>query len=234
MITTENVTFAYNKNEILSDISFIAPTGKITYLAGVNGAGKTTWIKCATTLLKPKGGAILFDGKTFDNVRKEFAICFDTPPIYKHMSCVDNLQVLYEVDYKKDEVREMAEAIGLHGHNMSQPAGKLSYGQRHRLGILGALSRGAKYLILDEPDLGLDPFAVDYVYKKIKTCKENGCTILITGQNFIKMQELCDHFCVINNGRIAVEMPVREALEQHAQQTNSLEKAFYNIVGGHA
>lgn len=166
MIITENVTFAYNKNEILSDISFIAPTGKITYLAGVNGAGKTTWIKCATTLLKPKRGAILFDGKTFDNVRKEFAICFDTPPIYKHMSCVDNLQVLYEVDYKKDEVREMAEAIGLHGHDILQPAGKLSYGQRHRLGILGALSRGAKYLILDEPDLGLDSFAVDYVYKK--------------------------------------------------------------------
>lgn len=85
MITTENVTFAYNKNEILSDISFIAPTGKITYLAGVNGAGKTTWIKCATTLLKAKKGTISFDGKTFDDVRKEFAICFDTPPIYKHM-----------------------------------------------------------------------------------------------------------------------------------------------------
>lgn len=232
MIETSNMTFFYGKNEILKELNFKAKDGEITYLAGINGSGKTTWIKCAVGLLKPQNGEVTFDGKKFENVRDEFAICFDTPPIYKHLSCYENLYVLYNVDCSKTHTLELLQRIGLSEHLLESAAGKLSFGQRHRLGIAGALLRSPKYLILDEPDLGLDPVAWEAVRGEIFALKEKGATILLTGQNFVQLEELVDHVSILSNHRIIEDISVDAFIEKYCKngENMSLKQAFLTAV----
>ncbi len=233
MIESKNISFSYGKNQILENVNFQAEKGSITYLAGINGSGKTTWIKCAAGLLKPSCGEVLFDGMPFYKIREYFAICFDTPPVYKNMSCIDNLFVLYDVDYKEDRVQEMLEKMGLSNYILTHPAGKLSFGQRHRLGIAGAILRKPRYLILDEPDLGLDPVAWESVKTEIMDLKRKGTAIIMTGQNFVQLEEVINHVSLLSQKRIIADMPMEEFKQRYGKDEEkvSLKQAFLNAAG---
>lgn len=232
MIKTENIKFAYKKNVIFEDMSFDAKEGEITYLAGVNGAGKTTWIKCATELLKLKRGSITFDGYEFDKIKNNFAVCFDTPPLYGHLSCRDNLTVLYNVDSNTEEAERLFKSIGFSEYLLKSTANKLSYGQRHRLGIIGALLRNPKYLILDEPDMGLDPIAWEVVKNEICKLKDRGSTVILTGQNFVQLEEVTDHILMISEGMIIADMSVCDFMDKYCNEKRTLKEAFIKATGG--
>lgn len=232
MIETQKLDFSYGSNHVLQNISFTANKGEITYLAGVNGAGKTTWIKCAVGLLIPKSGSVLYDNKYFSDVRNEFAICFDTPPIYKNMSCYDNLSVLYDVNPKKQETRDLLEKVGISETLLKKPAGRLSFGQRHRLGIAGAILRNPKYLIMDEPDLGLDPVAWEVVKNEIIRLKKNGSVIILTGQNFVQLEEIIDKIVLLSDKKIMSDLSVNDFIQKYnnGDENKSLKNAFLKAI----
>lgn len=197
MIETKKLDFSYGSNHILQNISFSAKEGEITYLAGVNGAGKTTWIKCAVGLLIPQNG-----------------------------------KVLYDVNPQKQETRDLLSKIGIPEELLKKPAGRLSFGQRHRLGIAGAILRNPRYLIMDEPDLGLDPIAWEVVKNEIIRLKKNGCVIILTGQNFIQLEEIIDNIVLLSNNKILNDSSVKDFIDKYNNEDGNmtLKQAFLKAV----
>ena len=96
-IKSSDVVFRYGNNEVLSGLTFSVPEGEVTYLAGENGSGKTTWILNAVNLLRLKDGKILYDGKSFDEVRTRISVSFDTTPLYPYLSVEENLKLFQEM-----------------------------------------------------------------------------------------------------------------------------------------
>lgn len=222
-IISESIRYSYRKKEVLKDINFTIKGGEITYLAGLNGSGKTTWIKLAAQLMKNQEGSILFGGKQFSYERANTSIVFDTPPIYPKLSCYDNLYVLYEVDTKTEETRKLLYAMGFSNEKLKSKAQNLSLGQRHRLGIAGALLRNPKYLILDEPDLGLDPISWDCISEILLTMKGKGAAIMLTGQNFSRYEEIIDKIVILVNGSVSFNGTINDLKQKFSDETNSVE-----------
>ncbi len=232
IIDSIEAKFSYGKNPVLNGMSFVVPEGEITFLAGENGSGKTTWILNAVSLLGLDGGRILYDGKTFEEVRPAISVAFDTTPLYPRLSVRDNLRVLYNVDASDPAAHRFLNDMGLDDYLISKHAGKLSYGQKHRIGIGGALLRDVPCYILDEPDLGLDPVAWNVVRQRILELKENGRTVLITGQNYPMIQEIATYIIVISGGRCVFQGDANSFLAEHCKsEENRLRNAFENIVG---
>ncbi|MDR2506267.1 MAG: ABC transporter ATP-binding protein [Oscillospiraceae bacterium] len=190
-------------------VSFCAPAGKITYLAGKNGSGKTTWIKAAVGLLPTAHGEVTYGGKSLDEVRRNFSIVMDNPPFYPHMSMRDNLRCVYDISEADIKSRgDLVENFQLADY-MSERVSHLSFGKRHRLAVLGALLRRPKFLILDEPDIGLDPESWDIVSKELRATAEGGAAVLITGQHIELLYDITDHFIFLKDYKKRNEKRVR-------------------------
>jgi len=81
-ILSNNLTKSYGSTDVLRGFSFEAKPSEITFLAGRNGVGKTTWINVATGIMPPSAGSVLFDNRPVEQARDELGIVFDEPPVY--------------------------------------------------------------------------------------------------------------------------------------------------------
>ena len=232
-IRSEHVSFSYRKKEILKGVNFTVHNGKITYLAGKNGSGKTTWILLSAGLLRLRRGSIRFDGKRFEEARPRVSISFDTSPLYPGLTLLDNLMILYDLNVRDPRIREHLQTFGLTDALLRLKASRLSYGQRHRAGIAGALLRSADYLILDEPDLGLDPAAWEATAKLLRSLRNEGKCILLTGQHFETISSLIDDVIVLDHGRLLFEGSAKMFQGQWAAKGSEqadLKSAFEHII----
>lgn len=230
-IKSSDVVFRYGNNEVLSGLTFSVPEGEVTYLAGENGSGKTTWILNAVNLLRLKDGKILYDGKSFDEVRTRISVSFDTTPLYLYLSVEENLKVLFHIDAEDTENHNFLNRMCLTDALLRTRAKKLSYGQKHRIGIGGALLRDADSYILDEPDLGLDPVAWEVVKDRIENLKNKGKAVLITGQNYPMLQEFVTRIVVLKEGKAIYEGSCADFLGKFGPNEGSLRKAFEISIG---
>lgn len=230
-IRSSNVSFSYKSRQVLDNVSFQVPLGEITYLAGENGSGKTTWIKIATCLLGAKAGNVTYDNKAFSHIRDRFGIVFDIPAIYPKLNGYDNLFILYNIDGKELGNAELLMTLGFDTYMLSMKAGEYSLGQRHRFAIAAALLRNPDFLILDEPDLGLDPKSWDLVSDKLQKLKNKGTAILITGQNFEVLDGIIDRIVVLNNRTIVYEGNSDDFKMNSNLSNASLKQAFEKAIG---
>ena len=226
-IVSSDITFSYGKKKILNQLSFQIPCSSITYLAGDNGAGKTTWIKIAADLLARHEGTVTYAGEPFSKIREQFGIVFDIPAVYPKLSGYDNMRILYDVAINK-EAKSLLEDMGFDRRMMRMKAGEYSLGQRHRFGIAGALLRNPRFLFLDEPDIGLDPKAWEMVSDKLLTYKNRGAAILVTGQNFDALDVIADRIVILHNGRTLFEGSTAEFKNQKENSSFTLKQAFEN------
>ena len=229
-LVSENVHFSYGKNPVLKGLSFEVPKGAVTFLAGNNGSGKTTWLKLALGLLRSAEGSILYDGRTFAATRPGVSVAFDTTPLYPTMSVRDNLSVLFRVEVN-EEIRETLNSMGISDYMIGKASGKLSYGQKHRVGIAGTLLREAEYYLLDEPDLGLDPGALEKVSELVRLRRDQGKAVLITGQNYPLLEELSDRITVLSDGKALYCGTVEYFLSERGCVKGELKKAFEHRTG---
>lgn len=199
---SDNVAHRFGKRYVLKGLSFKVEPLKIMFLAGENGAGKTTWVRIATGLLQPTQGVVLYNGLKVAEARKHLAVVFDEPPVYPDHNGFENLNLLSGMTrFNKEWETYVLDALRLGSNFLRQKAKGYSLGQRHRLAVAAALLRQPLYLILDEPTIGLDPFSWELVSNCLRQLADKGTAIMITGQHFSLLEKLVDSITILHNGR---------------------------------
>lgn len=214
-----NIEVKLGKQTILKTVSFDIEEGKIVGLVGPNGAGKSTTMKTIVGFIFPERGKVLING--YDVYRgKEKALAgvdalIENPAFYENISGFDNLKLWK--DFKKvtrEQIIENAMMCGLTSEQLKKKVKKYSTGLKQRLALTKVLLGNPKFVILDEPTNGLDPTGkIEFkeIIKKVK--KEKGTTFLISSHLLDELEDLCDKFVFINNGKIIKELEKSDIMQ---------------------
>ena len=215
MLNIKDLNVAYEKVQVLWDVSFNITEGEVVTLLGSNGAGKSTTVKTIQGLLKPKSGSIRFMDKpigglpAYKIVSEGIALVPEGREIFPKMSVLENLILGAYVSRAKDLQDESLEWVfKLYpklDERKKQLAGTMSGGEQQMLAIARALMSKPKLLILDEPSFGLAPVVVLQVFDIIKKLREEGVTVLLVEQNVHHALEISDRAYVLEKGRIIRE-----------------------------
>lgn len=210
-IVTTGLRVSFGRYRVLDGFSFEVPAGSVTLLAGLNGAGKTTWIRTALGLIAPNDGQVLFSGAAVGAVRQRVGVVMDEPPVYPGMSGRENLRILSgDPPRAKIDEQSLFEVLGLSEQFLGLKGGEYSLGQRRRLAIVAAVIRKPSYLFLDEPTIGLDPMAWSAVRDTIRKLADDGCSVVLTGQDFSELTSVVDRVCVLSRGHAVFSGTGRE------------------------
>lgn len=213
MIKINDVTKRYEKKTAVSNVSLQIDKGQIHGLIGENSAGKTTLIKCIVGIYTPDEGSITLDGKdVYDNVdaKKRIAYVGDYAqfvPFYT-VSAVLKMYARFYDSFSIDKFNKYNEIYKI---PLKSVANNLSKGQKMRLNIMLEMSKGAEYIIMDEPASGLDPIAKTQFFDMlIREVEENGTGIFISSHNLQSLEKICDVVTVMHQGEIESNVAVNE------------------------
>ncbi|NAS89650.1 ABC transporter ATP-binding protein [ANME-1 cluster archaeon AG-394-G21] len=223
MLELKDLKVAYEKVQVLWDISFSIKAGDVVTLLGSNGAGKSTTVKTIQGILKPKSGSIKFMDKHIEGlpaykiVDEGIALVPEGREIFPKMNVFENLILGAYVPRAKESLDESLEWVltlfPKLEERKKQLAGTMSGGEQQMLAIARALMSKPKLLMMDEPSLGLAPVIVLQVFEIIKKLHEEGVTILLVEQNVHHALEIADSAYVLEKGKIILEGKGLELLD---------------------
>jgi len=235
MLEIQELEVAYGSIIALHRISLSVPAGKIVTLVGSNGAGKSTTLRAISGLIRVRFGKIAFEGEDITNlaphriVGKGITQVPEGRMIFSNLTVFENLQMGAYRRKDRSEIKkdhdQMFDIFPILQEREKQVAGTLSGGEQQMLAIARALMSKPRFLMLDEPSLGIAPILVKTIFSKITEInKQLGITILLVEQNANLALEISDYGYVLETGRIILE-DVSENLRE-----NSLVKEAY--LGG--
>lgn len=222
MLEMIDVNVYYGAIHALKGISIKVNEGEIVTLIGANGAGKTTSLKTISGVLKPKTGAIKFQGNDISKVKASNVVSLgishvpEGRRVFSGMSVMENLEMGAYSRNDRAEIKKdyemVFETFPRLLERKSQMAGTLSGGEQQMLAIGRALMSRPKLLLLDEPSMGLAPLVVKQIFSIIKEINEKGTTVLLVEQNAAMALNIANRAYVIQNGRVEMEGPANELL----------------------
>ena len=224
MLEINKVVKGFDEKKVLDGVNLTISGGSIFGLVGVNGAGKTTLLRCISGIYRTEDGNIMFDGRdTYkdEEIRRDIFFANDDP-YYPLSSSIRSLKEFYASFYPLDE--EMYQkTLKLFGLDENQQINTFSKGMKRQTMLLFALSIKPKLLLLDEAFDGLDPL-VRYNLKKAlyDFIEENNSTIIISSHNLKELEDICDTYGILENGKI---MTYGDLLESK-QNINKYQLAF--------
>ena len=221
MLVIDNVEVVYDDVLLaLRGVSLEVPQGAMVALLGPNGAGKTTALRACTGLLPlhrgaVRSGTISLDGKRIDRlgapdiVRAGIAQVMEGRRVFAELTVEENLRIGSYSNRSglQQRLRRMFELFPVLSERRTQSAGYLSGGEQQMLAIARALMSEPRYLLLDEPSLGLAPRIVEQIRDLIVHLNEEGTSILLVEQNAAMALTVADHGYVMETGRIALAKP---------------------------
>jgi len=216
--TMKNIVKRYGNQIILDHFNLEIMKGEILGLLGPNGAGKTTAIRSLSGLIDPDGGEIkLLGQKQSTNnlkVRYDLGLVTQEMTVFNDLSVMDNLKYfggLYGLKgiELRENIKEVLEFIGLQDHTRKKPK-QLSGGMQRRLNIGCALVHKPKFVIMDEPTVGIDPQSRNHILESVKKLAANGTTVLYTSHYMEEIQSICDRIIIMDTGRVIAEGTVDE------------------------
>ncbi len=216
MLEIRELEVAYGSIVALHRISLSVPAGKIVTLVGSNGAGKSTTLRAVSGLLRVRHGKILFEGQDITNfaphriVGKGITQVPEGRMIFSNLTVLENLQMGAYRRHSTAEVKkdfgQMFEIFPRLKEREKQMGGTLSGGEQQMLAIARALMSKPRFLMLDEPSLGIAPILVRTIFSKIAEVNQQlGITILLVEQNANLALEVSDYGYVLETGRIILE-----------------------------
>lgn len=233
LLETNNLSFNYKKQQVLSNICLKIPQGSIYGYLGKNGAGKSTTIKLLLGLEKSEKDTIYFDNKEFCLNREEalsnIGCLIETPSYYGNLSAYENLRYL-DILYKcgENKIQYILEIVRL-TKDQNKKAKQFSTGMRQRLGIAMAMLHNPKLLILDEPLNGLDPEGVYEMRELLVKLRNEGKTIFFSSHILSEIEKICTHIGILNEGKLLFQGEINSLLSDHTQGYN-LESIFLNLT----
>ena len=219
-IRTQHLAKMYNKKRVVNDVSIEVNEGEIVGLLGPNGAGKTTTFYMILGIIQPDMGKIylaegdkkgtketdITDMAMYKRARLGMSYLAQEPSIFRRLTVEENIKAVLEfVDISQAErdkkLEHLLEEFKI-AHLRGQKAYTLSGGERRRTEIARALVLSPKFILLDEPFVGIDPIAVNDIQNIIRDLKKKGIGILITDHNVRETLSITDRAYILYEGKI--------------------------------
>lgn len=209
-IEVKNLCKTINKNMVLDNINLHMVSGQVYGFQGINGSGKTMFMRALIGLIHPTSGKILIDqkelGKDMD-FPKSIGFLLENPTFLDMYSGPDNLRLLAGVDNNisadmiNREIDSLIEEVALKSAG-NKKYKKYSLGMKQRLGIAAAVLGNPDIVVLDEPTNALDDDGKDMVKRIVKMQKERGALVIISCHEMQTLEELSDEIIRLREGRI--------------------------------
>ncbi len=223
MIEFRSVSHAFDDVPVLEDVSLSIDAGEFVLLAGANGSGKTTLLRHSNGLLEPDSGEVLVDGTPVAEdliaARSSVGMVFQHPRDQFVAATVgadvafgpENLGLdRAEIDRR---VAAALEAVNMAGRE-DERIDALSGGEQSRVAIAGALAMEPTHLVLDEPFTGLDDPARRSVLERLASLSADGTGVMLATHDLRDVCELADRVIAMHDGRVAVDGPPADALDE--------------------
>ena len=213
MLEIKNLVVNYGVITALQGISLAVKPGAIVTLIGGNGAGKTTTLRTVSGLLKARTGEVIYEGRNITNlpphelVKLGIAHVPEGRMVFANLTVMENLRMgAYLITDKSVVSRELNYVFNVFPRlkeREKQIAGTLSGGEQQMLAIGRALMSKPKFLMLDEPSLGIAPLLVQKIFEKIvEINRDHKITVLLVEQNANLALEVSSYGYVLETGRI--------------------------------
>ena len=223
MLKIKNIYAGYGNIEVLHNVSIEVSEGEIVALVGANGAGKTTLLKVISGLLHPTNGTISFLGRRIDKMIPEEIVKLGMAHVPEGRRVFPDSTVLTNIEMgayiRKDskeiekDIEKYFELFPILFERRNMPASLLSGGEQQILAIARALMSRPKFLLLDEPSMGLAPQLINGIFKIIKNLHSEGISIFLVEQNVKKALKIAQRGYVIETGNISFQGLSQELLE---------------------
>jgi len=221
LLQIENLHAGYGDLEVLHGIDLDVNEGEIVALIGANGAGKTTTLRAISGIVAASEGSIVFEGSNFGSWKSSRIVAEGVVQVpegrklFADMSVMENLRLgaykrgRSDISSSLDEVFDLFPKLE---ERSTQSAGTLSGGEQQMLAIGRALMTKPRFLMLDEPSLGLAPKLVIDIFGVIKNINQLGVTVMLVEQNAVHALQLSDRGYVLENGRVVLHGTGEELL----------------------
>ncbi len=207
-----NLVKIYNKRKVVNRVSLEVKQGEIVGLLGPNGAGKTTTFYMIVGMIRPNEGQVLIDDQEitglpmYQRARRGIGYLSQEPSVFRKLSVRDNIMAILQTLELSSQQREERLKVLLDELDLTPLAGNKAYtlsgGERRRVELTRALVTNPKFLLLDEPFVGIDPIAVEEIQRIVGRLKEKGLGVLITDHNVRETLQITDHAYVMAEGKI--------------------------------
>ena len=231
VLAAENLYLGYGPVTVVHGISLRAEEGEIVCLLGANGAGKTTTLNALMGLITPSRGKITLDDKdltplkSFQVAQAGIALVPEGRRVFKRMTVEENLLiggVTVSPAERKKNLEQMYTIFPRLRERSRQLAGTLSGGEQQMLAIARALMASPRFLLMDEPSLGLAPRVVQEVYEKIEEISRTlGVGVLLVEQNAAMALGVSSRGYVLSRGVI-----VEEGTAEYLRKSPALAGAY--------
>ncbi len=220
---------------MVHEVSLSLGAGEGVCLLGENGAGKTTFLRMAATLLRPSAGALFYRGvraaEALPEVRGRIGYASHESLLYPELTVRENLSFhrrLHRAEVDLDEL--------LHRHRLlrvaNAPARLLSRGTAQRVSLARALLHQPSLLLLDEPFAGLDGGARDRLLRLLAEARERGAAVLVATHDLERGLAVCDRAVVLSGGRVAADDPGANRAEIAAAYAAAVSGGFREARNG--
>jgi ABC-2 type transport system ATP-binding protein len=238
-VSVRDLTKIYGAVTAVDHISFTLEPATTVALLGGNGAGKTTTIAMLLGLVVPTAGEVRVFGADMSEDRGAVAqrLNFQSPYVDLPMRLTvrQNLTVyagLYGIANAAERIAYIAEDLQIEPL-LDRATGKLSAGQKTRVGLAKALLNAPEPLLLDEPTASLDPDTADWIRHKLKRYAETrGATLLFASHNMAEVERLAGRVILLHQGQIIEDGTPAALIETYGRET--LEEVFLDVVRGRA
>jgi len=223
---------AYDKADVLTDVSLSVESGKITCILGSNGSGKSTLIRSILGLTRPRLGSVHLGELEITRlpthlINKAGIACIpEGRKVFPKLTVEENLLVGAYRERDKATIKQrldrVYEIFPRLRERVRQLGGTMSGGEQAMLSIGRGLMSAPKLLLIDEPSLGLSPIFVQETFNVIQRINDGGVTVLLVEQNVHQTLAIAHHGYVLMQGRV-----VASGTTQYLRGNEEVQKAYF-------